>query len=141
MTANLNPERALIFRVVHVSNVLWILKNGGLHCPNTAEQDPNYVNIGNSDLIAKRSRRIVPIPPGGTLSDYVPFYFTPFSIMMYNIKTGYGGIIRRENRDIEIIVSSIHRCTRAEACRSFSPNQHAYLPTRNYSLAMSEISR
>jgi len=52
--------------------------------------DPNYRNIGNPDLIDKRSRRVVPIPPGGTLSDYVPFYFTPFSMMMYNIKTGYG---------------------------------------------------
>ena len=125
MTANLNPERALIFRIVHVSNVPWILEHGDLHCPSSAEQDPNYVNIGNAELIAKRSRRIVPIPPGGTLSDYVPFYFTPFSIMMYNIKTGYGGITRRENRDIAILVSSVHRLT--ELCLPFVfTNQHAY---------------
>ena len=49
------------------------------------------------------------IPPGGTLSDYVPFYFTPFSIMMFNIKTGYGGITKRDNKDIIIFVSSIHK--------------------------------
>jgi ssDNA thymidine ADP-ribosyltransferase, DarT len=140
MTANLNPERALIFRVVHVSNVLWILKNGGLHCPNTAEQDPNYVNIGNADLIAKRSRRIVPIPPGGTLSDYVPFYFTPFSIMMYNIKTGYGGIIRRENRDIAILVSSIHRLTELGLPFVFT-NQHAYTADTEFCARVSELDK
>ena len=41
----------------------------------------------------------------GTLNDYVPFYFTPFSIMMYNIKTGYGGIKHVPNEKIAILVS------------------------------------
>ena len=74
--SNLNPEKALIFRITHIANVSWILKNG-LHCSNGHTSDPNYVPIGNKDLITRRSARAVPIPPGGTLSDYVPFYFTP----------------------------------------------------------------
>lgn len=124
MSVNLNPEKALIFRIVHVDNLPWILDHG-LHCRSSPEQDPNYLNIGNKDLIAHRTLRTVPIPPGGVLSDYVPFYFTPFSPMMLNIKTGYGGITRRENRDIIILVSSIHRL--AELGLSFVfTNQHAY---------------
>ena len=71
---------------MHVANVEWILKNG-LHCANSGSTDPNYVPIGNSDLIAKRNERDVPIPPGGTLSDYIPFYFTSASPMLLNIKT------------------------------------------------------
>jgi hypothetical protein len=51
---------------------------------------PNYINIGNIDLIDKRGYRKVPIEPGGTLADYVPFYFTPFSVMMKNIHSGRG---------------------------------------------------
>ena len=43
-------------------------------------------------------------------SDYVPFYFTPFSPMMYNIKTGWGGIRQRNNDEIVIMVSSLERC-------------------------------
>ena len=82
---NLNPEKALIWRIVHRDNLSWILDNG-LHCANSTVQSPNYINIGNSDLIDKRRHRRVPIPPGGTLSDYVPFYFTPFSVMMKNIQ-------------------------------------------------------
>ena len=109
MSEALNPEKARIFRILHVANVSWILDHGGLPCQNSSERDPNYLNIGNTSLIEKRSRLIVPVPPGGTLSDYVPFYFTPFSIMMYNIKTGFGGISRRENSEIVIVVSSIHR--------------------------------
>ena len=122
---DLNPQLARIFRVVHVSNVPWILDHGGLHCQNSANPDPNYVDIGNASLIAKRTRRHVPIPPGGPLSDYVPFYFTPFSIMMYNLKTGYGGITRRENKDIVMFVSSVHRLKELSIPFVFT-NQHAY---------------
>jgi hypothetical protein len=122
---DLNPGRALIFRIVHAANVPWILDHDGLHCQASTVKDPNYVNIGNVSLIDKRARRRVPIPPGGTLSDYVPFYFTPYSIMMLNIKTGYGGITRRDNRDIVILVSSAHRL-RELGLPFIYTDQHAY---------------
>ena len=69
---------------------------------NALQQDPSYVSIGSQELIGKRLNRVVPIAPGGTFSDYVPFYFTPFSMMMLNIKTGWKGIIQRPNEDIVI---------------------------------------
>jgi hypothetical protein len=132
MSVNLNPEKALIFRIVHVANVPWILEHG-MFCRSAVSQDPNYVNIGSASLIEKRSRRVVPIPPGGTLSNYVPFYFTPFSIMMFNIKTGYGGIPKRDNKDIVIFVSSIHRLRELGLPFVFT-NQHAYpIDTEFYS--------
>jgi hypothetical protein len=61
----------------------------------------------------------------GLHCDYVPFYFTPFSIMLYNIKTGHGGITRRENRDIVMLVSSVHRL-RELGLSFLYTNQHAY---------------
>ncbi len=131
MSVNLNPEKALIFRIEHVDNVRWNLDHDGLHCRNSPTHNPNYVNIGNPDLIDKRSRHAVTIPPGGMLSDYVPFYFTPFSMMMYNIHTGYGGITRRENREIVIFVSSIHRLAELNLPFVFT-NQHAYAAGTDY---------
>ena len=74
----LNPDKALIFRITHRDNVPWILEHG-LVCANGQPQDPSFVPIGNRDLIGKRTHRQVPLAPGGTLADYVPFYFTPFS--------------------------------------------------------------
>ena len=41
------------------------------------------------------------------MSDYVPFYFTPYSPMLYNIKTGWRGITRRPMSQIVILVSSL----------------------------------
>ena len=137
--SNLNPEKALIFRIVHVDCVPWILRHG-LHCRTSAKQDPAYINIGSKELISKRARKIVPIPPGGTLSDYVPFYFTPFSIMMYNIHTGYGGITRHENKDIVIFVSSLHRIKELGLPFLFT-NQHAYPPDTEFFSNLADLSR
>ena len=123
MSLNLNPKKALIFRIEHVENVSWILDHG-LHCRNSPDQDPGFVDIGNADLIDKRAHHAVPRDPGGMLGDYVPFYFTPFSIMMYNITTGWGGIMRRANQDIVIFVSSIHRLQELGLPFLFT-NQHA----------------
>jgi len=47
MSVNLNPEKALIFRIAHVANVPWILEHGALFCRNSPQQDPNYVSIGS----------------------------------------------------------------------------------------------
>lgn len=118
MSKYLTPEKALIFRIVHRDNVPWILDNG-LHCKNSKVLDPNFVEIGNKDLIGKRGRHLVKQPPGGTLSDYVPFYFTPFSHMLLNIKTGWGGIRQRNNDEIVIMVSSL-RTLQADQFRSCS---------------------
>jgi hypothetical protein len=127
---NLNPEKALIWRIVHRDNLPWILDNG-LHSKNSVIQYPNYVTIGNADLIDRRSHRVVPVTPGGMLSDYVPFYFTPFSPMMYNIYTGRGEVSQRQNEEICILVSSVHK-VRALGLKFVFTDRHAYPPLARY---------
>lgn len=104
----LNPEKARIFRIIHRANLPWVLDHG-LHCGNSTIRAEKWVSIGNQDLINTRARWPVTVPPGGLLNDYVPFYFTPFSVMMRNINTGWNGVTRYPNRDILILVSSLHR--------------------------------
>lgn len=139
MSAKLNPGKALIFRITHIDNVPWILKNG-LHCRNSPRHDPNFVNIGNEDLISKRHLRRVPLKPGGTLSDYVPFYFTPYSIMLYNIHTGYGGVKHRRNEEIVIFVTSLHRLA-ADGVPFLFTDQHAYPVYAQFFDNLDELSK
>ena len=120
---NLNPEKALIWRIIHRDNLPWILDNG-LHCASSEVQAAQYVNIGNVDLIDKRRTRCVPIAPAGFLSDYVPFYFTPFSVMMKNIHSGWS-VQQRNNDEIVILVSSLHRVAELDLPFVFT-NAHAY---------------
>lgn len=133
---NLNPQKALIWRIVHLNNLPWILAKG-LHCRNSPMRDPGFVTIGNEELINRRAHRIVPLPPGGTLANYVPFYFTPFSPMLYNIHTGHGGIRKHANEEIVILVSSVHKVRELGIPIIFT-DRHAYPPLSRY---FSDVAR
>jgi hypothetical protein len=137
----LSPEKALIFRITHIENVPWILANG-MHCRNSGQVDPNYREIGNPDLIAKRAHRAVPIPPGGTLSDYIPFYFTPYSPMLLNIKTGHNGMKQTPMPEIVILVSSLHTLVE-QSVRFVFTDRHAYLRTADdaFSSDLTDLGR
>jgi hypothetical protein len=139
MSLNLNPAKALIFRIVHVSNVPWILDNG-LYCRNAGRLDPNFIDIGSAELISKRHTRRVELAPGGTLSDYVPFYFTPYSMMMFNIHTGHGGIPQRRNEEIVIMVSSLHRLKKLGVGFLFT-DQHAYPVNARYFSDLNDLNQ
>lgn len=139
VTVNLNPEKALIFRIVHRENVVGMLRDG-LHCRNSAVAAKPFVQIGNPDLIEKRRHRLVDCSPGGTLSDYIPFYFTPYSPMMYNIHTGYNGIVRRHNEDIVIVVSSLHHLVLDQVEFVFS-DRHANLKLAQFSSDLQDLDR
>jgi ssDNA thymidine ADP-ribosyltransferase, DarT len=136
MATTLNPEKALIFRIVHRDNLPWILDHG-LHASSGQVFDPNYRNIGNVDLIGKRSHRNVKVGPKGTLSDYVPFYFTPFSIMMYNIHTGYN-VQQVPNDEILILVSSLIKISKLTIPFVFT-DQHAYPAMANYYIDLDDL--
>ena len=101
----LNADKALIFRITHRNNLPWILENG-LHCRTSSKRDPNFMNIGNIDLIERRHVQQIHVAPGGTVSDYVPFYFTPLSMMAFNIHTGRN-VPKRANSEIIILVTSL----------------------------------
>lgn len=134
----LSPEKSLIFRIIHRNNLPWLLDHG-LHAPNGQCFDPNHRNIGNSDLIDKRTQRLVAVGPGGTLSDYVPFYFTPFSIMMYNIHTGYN-VPRVPNEEILILVSSLPKVAELGIPFVFT-DEHAFLKTAIFFTRQEDLAR
>ena len=102
------PERAFIFRITHRDNVPYLLRNG-VHCRNSTALDPDFVEIGHPEIIDRRKSRFVGVRPGGTLADYVPFYFTPCTPMLYNIVTGWKGLRQRARSEIVVLVTSLTR--------------------------------
>lgn len=137
MSNNLIAKKALIFRITHVSNLPWILENG-LHCAN-AHQDAGFVPIGDPDIIARRQTMTVPAPPGGSLSDYVPFYFTPHTPMLYNIRTGHRGITRRDNKEIVILVSSLHKVREYDGAFVFTDRHVAAAAMARFSSNLADL--
>ncbi|MBF60294.1 MULTISPECIES: type II toxin-antitoxin system toxin DNA ADP-ribosyl transferase DarT [Halomonadaceae] len=135
---NLNPGKALIWRITHRQNLPWILTNG-LHAGHGSRRAPEWVVIGNEELISRRAHRHVPLAPGGVLNDYVPFYFTPFSPMLYNIHTGRGGVKTVANEDIVILVSSLYKAAELSLPFVFT-DRHAYPVTANYFNGLDNLS-
>jgi hypothetical protein len=135
----LSPGRALVFHLTHLFNVPWILANG-LHSRTSTLRDPGYVEIGNPDLVDKRRHRPVPVPPGGVLSDYVPFYFAPPSPLIRHIKTGRNGITRRPISETVILVSSLPSLARAGVSFVFT-DQHASLLTAEFYTSLTDLPR
>ena len=137
-SASLNPNKALIWRIVHRDNIPWILSNG-LYCGNNAKQSSDWVHMGNPDLIDKRARHPVPKGAGGVLKDYVPFYFTPFSPMMANIHSGRS-IKQRPNDDIVILVSNLHRIKQLGLGYVFT-DSHAYYSWANFYTDLADLDK
>jgi hypothetical protein len=134
----LTAESAYIFRITHKDNLPWILDNG-VHCRKSPKQDPNFVNIGSPDLIEKRHLRQVAEAPGGTLSDYIPFYFTPLSMMAYNIYTGRN-VRQRANDEIVILVASL-RDLQKSAIPFLFADRHASLVEAKFSSDLAYLDR
>lgn len=135
----LTPERALIFRITHIANLPWILDHG-LHCANSTVRDPNFVAIGKPEIIVKRAGTAIAVTPGGTLSDYVPFYFTPRTPMLYNITSGFGGMKQTLRSDIIILVASLRRLSE-ERVPFLIADRHALVQTAEYASGLELLDR
>lgn len=136
---SLNPKKALIWRIIHYDNLPWILDNG-LRSGNSATFAANWVNIGNQELIDKRASHPVPLAPKGVLNDYIPFYFTPFSVMLKNIHSGWGGIEQRANEEIIILVSSLYKIQKQGLSFLFT-DSHAYYQWANFYSNLNDLDK
>ena len=83
-----NAKKIYCYRICHIDNLAHILKFG-LCTQHHVNANPTYKSIGNPDIIGDRDKKLVKIPGYGVIGDYIPFYFTPKSIMLLNIITGY----------------------------------------------------
>lgn len=97
----INKNRNFCYRITHRDNFAHLLKCGLVH-KNHVKADANFIAIGNSEIIDVRGTTNVKIAGYGNIGDYVPFYFTTRSLMLYNIVTGYYApkVPRREKNEI-----------------------------------------
>ena len=104
---------------------------------NFHSQRPDFREIGNLELISKRHTRVVPLKPGGTLSDYIPFYFTPHSPMLYNIKTGFS-VPQLPMRKIAVLTTSLIKIQQ-QGIQFVFTDRHAYLVLAQYYNSLNKL--
>ena len=109
----INKNKDYCYRICHIDNISHLLNNGlcTKYHPSASE---DYISIGNSQIIDVREDTQVRINGYGNISDYVPFYFTPKSMMLLNIITGYRKpVVKMIPKDKIIIV----RCVISELAK------------------------
>lgn len=78
-----------LYHITHVRNLAGIVSAKGIWCDRLRSANaPGAVSIAHQHIKERRAKRRVPIDPGGTLADYVPFYFAPRSPMLFTIDRG-----------------------------------------------------
>lgn len=100
------PSAIYLYRITHIDNLPFIVRSGEIRCPSHSDADPGFIGIGDNSLIEHRKTMPVPLEPGGTLNDYVAFYFTKRSPMLYNIRHGYQNVTKRPQEEIIYLVTS-----------------------------------
>ncbi|HST59128.1 MAG TPA: DUF4433 domain-containing protein [Longimicrobium sp.] len=106
---------------MHIDNLPTLLQRGALHAPNATPNDGLvYRTIHDTNVQASRSVRTIPCGPGGTIHDYVPFYFGPLSVMLLNLHSGRVAGYNQGQEPIVYVVSSIERVIAANRPWVFS---------------------
>ncbi|MEI6091042.1 MAG: DUF4433 domain-containing protein [bacterium] len=96
-----------IFRITHINNLDYILKLGKITKYSSNESDPNYLGIGERELIQLREdHRITTINSNKIYcpsNDFLPFYFWYKSVMLYRIQTGWK-VPQRDSSEIVYLI-------------------------------------
>ncbi len=101
------PSPVYLYRIIHISNLPYILKLGKITTSVHPDADPNYEGIGDKTLIQSRSGKRIILPPGGTFTDYVSFYFGQRSPMLYNIRFGFMDVKKCPQEEIIYLVTTM----------------------------------
>ena len=99
----INKNKSFCYRISHIQNIQHILQNG-LCTKHHPKASANFINIGNTEIIGVRDDMPVRLKGYGNIGEYVPFYFTPKSMMLFNIITGHRQPIVPKQRKEDIIV-------------------------------------
>lgn len=83
------PIPTPIYHITSVKTLSAIVAQNGLWSYNNIKKlSINYVSIAHQSIQNRRATKAITCGSGGTLHDYVPFYFAPRSPMLYTISCG-----------------------------------------------------
>lgn len=133
------PSPCRIFRILHIDNLPGIIEQGGLWCGNEmASRSIEYKQIGLQNLTQQRQGRPVPTAPGGNLNDYVPFYFCPRSVMLFNIHTGRVPTYTEGQEPIIYLVTTVEKIVEDGHPFAFT-DRHAKMTVARFSTDPAEL--
>jgi len=129
----INKNKKYCYRITHIKNLPIILESG-IVCKKNSKANSKYINIGNPEIIDVRTETPVKIEDYGMIGDYIPFYFTSKSIMLYNIQTGFRHpfVPKRNPSEILVMKFKIEELSSLESKWFFTDGQANDKATTHY---------
>jgi hypothetical protein len=112
--------------MTRVERLLSVVEHGLLSDNVCRRRQITGVEIGYDHIKRRRAQRVVPCGVGGTLADYVPFYFAPRSPMLFAITCGQVSAEAACTERIVYLVSSTETLREA-GLTVIASNRHAEL--------------
>lgn len=108
-------ENTPIYRIIHIDNLPAYLSRLRIHAPNHMPNDGlAWRSIEDKSVQGNRYTRALAIGPGGTILDYVPFYFGPLSPMLLRLATHWEVDYDGPQEDIIYLVSTVQEMIEGE---------------------------
>lgn len=120
------PAPTRVFHMTRIERLPSIVEHGLLPDNVCRQRQITGVEIGYDHIKRRRALRVVPCGVGGTLADYIPFYFAPLSPMLYAITRGLVSADAARTEEIVYLVSST-QALRAAGLTVLTSNRHAEL--------------
>lgn len=124
-------RRGLLFHFTHIDNLPSIVEHGLRSDSLVIAEDSLAVEVGKDNIKAARRHRTVPIPPGGVVADYVPFYFAPRSPMLFTIDKGNVPSYQDGQDPLVYLVTDCDQ-VRAANCSAVFTDRNAYWAYAHY---------
>lgn len=99
------PTPTRIYHFTDVKNLPGILESGLSSDAQCRRTGLTAVEVGSQGIRERRLTLPVPIPPGGNVGDYVPFYFAPRSPMLFTLTRGNHGFTGDVNNLLYLVSS------------------------------------
>jgi len=85
MVTQIKINEIHVFRFIHIDNLEFDLINGLFAKNHKMNQNFTRKLIANSEIIQRRDQAVVKCYPATVVNDYVPFYFSVRTPMLFNI--------------------------------------------------------
>lgn len=125
------PQNGLLFHITHIENLPSIIAHGLRSDSAVCAAGALEVEIGEVNIKGPRRSRAVPVPPGGVVADYVPFYFAARSPMLSSIKYGNVAAYDGGQEPILYLVTDIRTIVDA-GCAAVFTDRNARIAYANF---------
>lgn len=128
-----------IYHFTHIDNLSDLINTGAILCKNKmTNSNSAYKSSAFDSVQQQRHSYKVPVPPSGTIHDYVPFYFNSLSPMLYTIKNG--NIDGVKMQDLVFFKSTV-QTAEAAGCKFAFTDGHGIMMLSDYYNDLADLDK